>query len=85
MPGFTPGKWERDGLNIGVKGRGVIAHIPTPPKGGVFDCDANGRLIAQAPEMYRALKQYIANRDAGRLGDENDLIEYVISAVEQGK
>ena len=53
---ITEGEWENDGLEISVRGRGVIANCPTTKKGGVMECIANARLIAAAPDLYEACK-----------------------------
>jgi hypothetical protein len=52
---FTPETWRYESGEVIVSGRGCIARIPTPQAGGVFECVANGKLIAAAPELYDAL------------------------------
>lgn len=46
----TPGPWEQDGLTIRCS-RGIIARLPVPQAGGVFDVQANAKLIASAPRL----------------------------------
>ena len=52
--GFTPEKWVKTGMRITTR-RGVIADIPTPQDGGVFDCEKNLDLLLDAPAMYAEL------------------------------
>lgn len=62
---FTSGPWHREGFEIKAV-RGTITRIPTPQNGGVFDCNANARLIAAAPDLYTACAaflEYDANPD----------------------
>ena len=54
-PKFTPGPWVKDGGSVVRKGRGVIASIPRPQDGGVFECEANSVLLAASPDLYDAL------------------------------
>lgn len=61
---WTPGPWQHVGLEIRMRGRGVIARTPTPPQGGVFDCSANARLIAVAPELYAELDKLVRCLDS---------------------
>lgn len=56
MANFTHEEWTRQGFVITAEGRGIVASIPLPQNGGVFDCDANVCLIAAAPEIYGALQ-----------------------------
>lgn len=56
-PKWTPGPWKKDGLRVAKFSRGVIAECPLPKNGGVFECVANSRLIAAAPELYEALSE----------------------------
>jgi hypothetical protein len=60
----TPGPWERAGLSVCVFNRGGIANCPTPQDGGVFECSANARLIAAAPDMLAALQELKNATDA---------------------
>lgn len=53
---ITPEPWECDGLTVSAHGRGIIAEIPTPRTGGVFECNANARAIAALPDALAALK-----------------------------
>lgn len=59
----TDGLWVLDGLTVRVRGRGVIASIPTPQNGGVLECVVNCRLIAAAPELLTALERLLINID----------------------
>ena len=50
--------WKRVGREIrsaAFPQKGVIAIVPTPQHGGVFECEDNLRLIVQAPAMRKAL------------------------------
>ncbi len=89
----TPGPWEVDGHNIFARGRGIIATIPLPQKGGTFDCAENKSLICAAPELLEALKLYVAYRRSGEAGsaskkaqnmraEMNDAIESAIAKAE---
>ena len=69
----TPGPWIKDGLSVIVKQRGTICKCPTVPNRGVFDVEANARLIAAAPEMYAELKK-IEWKYMGTLEDDTDYI-----------
>jgi hypothetical protein len=53
----TQTTWERNGCKIKAHGRGIIAILPLPQNGGVFEIDANADLIAMAPAMYEVLKE----------------------------
>lgn len=53
---WTDGEWNLAWGLVTVLGRGVIAACPVPQCGGVFECSANGRLIAAAPELFEALE-----------------------------
>ena len=57
MMTFTPGPWEKDGLSVIAKQRGTICKCPVVTAGGVFNVEANARLIAAAPEMLRIMKE----------------------------
>lgn len=52
----TPGPWRQEGLSIRTQ-QGVIAICPPPSTIGTFDCAANARLIAAAPELLAALER----------------------------
>lgn len=75
----TPGPWAQDGLRVSVGGRGTIAIIPTPKTEGVWECSANVRLIAAAPELLKALEAIATERL-----DLNELFPHV-QAIERMK
>lgn len=63
----TDGNWEIDGMNVVVRGRGVVATIQTPQNGGTFDCEGNKSLISAAPDLLAALEDRMSlwgSRDA---------------------
>ena len=53
----TPGPWKKDGLKVIAGTRGTICVCPVVSLGGVFNVEANARLIAAAPELLDALKK----------------------------
>jgi len=53
----TPTPYEKNGLNIEVFGRGIVARCLTPNEGGVFECVANAEFIVTACNNYQALKE----------------------------
>jgi hypothetical protein len=57
---FTTETWRYESGEVTVSGRGCIARIPTPQAGGVFECVANGKLAAAAPELYAELDAMVA-------------------------
>ena len=63
---FTSERWVKEGLTVSVRGRGIIANVPTPQNGGVVNCSANARLIGAAPELYEALDAANASMGDGR-------------------
>ena len=69
MRGHTEGPWHREGLAIvGVFRTGIVASTPAIHDGGVFEREANARLIAAAPELLEALREIvngISGRDCG--------------------
>jgi hypothetical protein len=91
MENFTKGKWELKGLKIVVSPNGIIALCPTPQQGGTFECSANARLIAAAPEMYEALKDLYNLRnhpDNYTMQETLDIlerVEAVLASIEGGK
>lgn len=68
----TPGPWDRDGLHIKTT-RGVIAHCPVPKNGGVFDCQANARLIAAAPDLLAVAKQALKSMTICGIVQDGDM------------
>jgi hypothetical protein len=56
---FTTETWRYESGEVTVSGRGCIARIPSPQAGGVFECVANGKLAAAAPDLYAALEDAI--------------------------
>ena len=65
---FTPGPWQRNGTYI--QGPRMALHVATvraPAIGSApktkAEADANGDLIAAAPEMYEALRAIIEKSD----------------------
>lgn len=78
---FTPGPWEQDGNAVHTS-RGTIAVCPVPQKGGVFDCNANARLIAAAPDLLAALK---AVMDEWREGYGLSCVKEVRAAISKAE
>ena len=69
----TEGSWEREGRSIVVEGRGIICTCPLPLNRGVFDVEENLNLIAAAPQLLDALKNYrIADHRSCVIGDDLD-------------
>lgn len=82
----TPGPWKWDGHYVTDETNTLISIDGiAQPHGCLPDDDvsrANACLIAAAPDMLEALKIYIACRDAGQSGAENDAIESAIDKAE---
>lgn len=68
MSEFTKGQWQAQGLRVRVENRGCIVIIPGPADGGVFECSANTRLIAAAPEHARSSEVIVAGYDYNPAG-----------------
>lgn len=64
MSQHTPGPWtvESDQTTVSMGGQCVIV-APAPDTASREECIANARLIAAAPELYRALRELIAEAD----------------------
>ena len=72
MPNFTPGPWvvEKDNLHpffyvSKEKSKTFLATVNN---------EANARLIAAAPDMYRTLVKILDDTQNGQFADENKLI-----------
>jgi hypothetical protein len=87
-----PQTWERKGFQIACQ-RGVIAEVPLPQQGGVFDCDANAEFILRACQSHEALlaalKELSSPQIIGFIGRREDIPapvrERVIAAIAQAE
>ncbi len=90
----TPGPWRMsefpdiDGYKIyggrtafNSKPR-LLAVVKNQGTATMDESQNNARLFFYAPDLLAACKKYIDNRDDGRLGEENDLIEEAIARAE---
>lgn len=79
----TPGPWKKSRIGF----CSFIYSDDQPNIAAVHSNDsvegqANADLIIAAPALLAALKLYISCRDSGRLGEENDAVEYAIAKAE---
>ncbi len=74
----TRDPWTKNGLSVVAEGRGVIANIPTPSKGGVFDCSDNVEFIARSHTLLPLLadKLEALEKEAARTQRLTDLVRY---------
>ena len=56
---YTPGPWKKEGLSVIAGTRGIICKCPVVTAGGVFNVEANTRLIAASPEMFALLNEWL--------------------------
>ena len=99
--GFTPGPWSvgaptghnpdkvfrGDDAIASVYGVPVHQHLNDLPKWGETYSEgvANARLIAAAPDLYAALRSYLAEADAGHVTVETDSAARAALAKAQGE
>ena len=71
LEGTTPGPWAVSGLRVVVRDRGIIASVPSPANGGVFECMNNAALLAAAPDLLAEVERLrgILDRIAGNAYD----------------
>jgi len=72
---YTKGKWEIEGCNIQTaNGRTIaLAYDPDRPYHETPIALANARLIAAAPDMYKALKEIITDLEGWNKYDQRFL------------
>lgn len=80
---FTPGPWANDsrgeklvgsnGKQVGVYGLYVYGSLQRTE-----ETEANAKLIAAAPEMYEAIKNYIAAVEDGEVVEQFDALKAAI-------
>ncbi len=92
MPKFTPGKWELRGQRIWVPGSkvGDIAHVycKDTQLSKDFDKDetakANAVLIAEAPMLFEAACEVVADFEFGDLAGNVRKLNAVLTNIERG-
>ena len=73
MSKHTPGPWG----NRKVFKLTAVTEAPTDPKAH----EANARLMAAAPDMLKALMQFISEMDEGREWISDDTIDQAVRAI----
>ena len=79
--------WKKQGLQIFQEGRGIIAIIPTPQKGGVFECSANTDFIFKAvnnfDRMAEALRETHKHLESGYIANDSVRAEGMRAKLEK--
>jgi hypothetical protein len=66
----TPETWTKEGLAVIAGTRGTICVCPVISLGGVFEVEANARLIAAAPELLALVHEAYSYLDPIDFGDD---------------
>ena len=80
---YTQGKWEVEHRQVIVHNRGVIANLPLPTSGGVFEYEANAHLIAQSPRMAKWITK-VASQDFVVFPEDKTVAKEIIQTLIKG-